>query len=95
MCSAPSFCRGSRWSGGMFSIWTQNIIVGSRTCFRFETAVWRRVAAAVTGEMKSSKISGIEEQHLRIFYLHLQWRVLYVLFHWFVKKLNTVSNNSW
>lgn len=57
MWRAPSFCRGSRCSAGMFSRCTQNTMVGSRTCFLFETAVCRRVAAAVTGETKSSKIS--------------------------------------
>ena len=57
MWRAPSFCLGSRCSAGMFNRCTQNTMVGSRTCFLLETAVWRRVAAAVTGETKSSKIS--------------------------------------
>ena len=57
MWRAPSFCLGSRCSAGMFNKCTQNTMVGSRTCFLLETAVWRRVAAAVTGETKSSKIS--------------------------------------
>lgn len=64
---APSFCRGSLCSGGRLRTWTQNTMVGSRTCFLFETTVWRSVAAAVTGETKSSKISVNKRQSFRLF----------------------------
>ena len=64
---APSFCRGSLCSGGRLRTWTQNTMVGSRTCFLFETTVWRSVAAAVTGETKSSKISVNKRQRFRLF----------------------------
>ena len=64
---APSFCRGSLCSGGRLRTWTQNTMVGSRTCFLFETTVWRSVAAAVTGETKSSKISVNKRQSFGLF----------------------------
>ena len=63
---APSFCRGSLCSGGRLRTWTQNTMVGSRTCFLFETTVWRSVAAAVTGDTKSSKISVNKRQCFRL-----------------------------
>lgn len=64
ICRAPSFFVGSRCSGGNWRIWTQNVMVGSRTCFLFHTAVWTRVDAATTGDTKSSKISGWGAFHL-------------------------------
>ena len=55
--SAPSFFLGSRFSDELFSIWTQNIITGSRMFFLFWQASAKNTWAATTGETKSSNIS--------------------------------------